>query len=254
MEVQTVKIKADEAVATVTLHRPREYNALSHQMAQDLIDCLNKMECEDSIRAVILTGGEEVFCAGMDLKEVLRLEEQKLEEHFLFFLKLYLRICDFKKPTVAAVSGLALGGGFNMALLCDIIVASETAIFAHPEVKYGFNPFVEPLARRIGLAKTRELTMTGEPIGAKEAFQLGMVNALVPPDKLWSKTHAIAEMLASRPLQAVQAIKRACDVIPRLDRRAALEFEFEKAVRLFTSTETKNLIDQFFVQRRFKEK
>jgi len=246
----TIQIKADEAVATITLHRPREYNALSHQMAQELMECLSLMEGEDSIRVVILTGGDEVFCAGMDLKEVLRLEESKLEEHFLFFLKLYLHICDFGKPTVAAVSGLALGGGFNMALLCDIIVASETAIFAHPEVKYGFNPFVEPLARRIGLAKARELSLTGEPIGAKEAFQLGMVSAVEPPERFWGKAQAMATMLASRPLQAVQAVKRACDVIPRLDRRAALEYEFEKAVRLFTSRETKQLIDQFFVQRR----
>jgi len=92
--------------------------------------------------------------------------------------------------------------------------------------------------------------MTGEPIGAREAYQLGMVNAVVPPEKLWSHAQTMAGMLASRPPQAVEAIKRACDVIPRLDRRAALEYEFEKAVRLFTSRETKQLIEQFFVRRK----
>jgi len=145
VEYQTIQVKVDAGVAKITLHRPREYNALSHGMACDLVDCLDEMEKEKAVRAVILTGGEEVFCAGMDLKEVLRLDEKLREEHFLFFMKLYLRICDFGKPTIAAVSGVALGGGFNIALLCDIIVASETAIFAHPEVSTASIPSWSPL-------------------------------------------------------------------------------------------------------------
>ena len=142
-------------------------------------------------------------------------------------------LLDYDKILITAVSGIAFGGGFNLALMGDIIIASESAIFGHPEIKYGFNPLLTPLVARIGMARSKELTLMGEPIGAQEAYNIGLVNKVVAPEKFKSEVWSWARHLASRSPEVVRALKRSFDVVSRLDAKAALEYELEMTAMLF---------------------
>jgi len=146
------------------------------------------------------------------------------------------------KPVIAAVGGIALGGGFNLAVLCDLIIASESAIFGHPELRFGMNPLLDPLRRAVGLAKAKQIIMMGEPIGAKEALKLGFVNKVAPPERFMAVAESYAQELTKRPPSALQAIKRASDVVPRLDKRTALAYELEVTALLFSRSESRELI------------
>ena len=177
MTYKTILVTREKGYAVVTLNRPGEMNALSERMRNELADCFDNLERDDSVSAVLLTGGDEVFSAGMDVKELAAtLFEGEVSDFIASMIRYLNKIYTFKKPVVAAVSGIALGGGFNLATVCDLIVASETAIFGHPELKFGLNPLFDPLRRIVGTRKAKEITMLGEPIGAKEALRIGLVN------------------------------------------------------------------------------
>ena len=142
-------------------------------------------------------------------------------------------LLDQDKILITAVSGIAFGGGFNLALMGDIIIASESAIFAHPEIKYGFNPLLTPLVSRIGIARTKELALRGDPIGAQEACEIGLVNRVVEPERFREEVYKCAQQLVNRSPEVVRAIKRSLDVVSSLDAKAALEYEFEMTAMLF---------------------
>jgi enoyl-CoA hydratase/carnithine racemase len=142
-------------------------------------------------------------------------------------------LLDQDKILISAVSGIAFGGGFNLALLGDMIIASESAIFAHPEIKYGFNPLLTPLVSRIGLARARDLALRGDPIGAREAHEIGLVNRVVVPERFRDEVMDCAGQLVGRSPEVVKAIKRSLAVVSRLDAKAALEYELEMTAMLF---------------------
>ncbi len=145
---------------------------------------------------------------------------------------------------VAAVMGIALGGGFNLALACDFIIASETAIFAHPEVKFGLNPIFDPLWRRVGIARAKQLAMTGEPIGAVEAERIGLVNQVLPPEKVMEAARDLAGKLARKSPKVLSMIKRISDLVPRLDRHSAVEYEVELSALLLSYDETRQKLSE----------
>jgi enoyl-CoA hydratase/carnithine racemase len=151
----------------------------------------------------------------------------------------------FKKPVIAAVGGIALVGGFNLAVVCDLIVASESAIFGHPEMKFGLSPFFDPLQRIVGVAKAKEMAMLGEPIGAIEAMRIGIVNKIAPPSKFLDEAKKMASELSKRSSKTLEAIKRISDIVPRLDKRAAMEYEYEVSALLFSRSERKEYMRKF---------
>ena len=245
MDYKTILITKEDGYAIVTLNRPNEMNALSREMRYELEDCFHTFERDQSVRVVILTGGDYVFSAGMDIKELAALPDGDIDDYFATMISYLQKIYSFKKPVIAAVGGIALGGGFNLATVCDMIVASETAIFGHPELKFGLNPLLDPLRRIVSMAKAKEITMLGEPIGAQEALRIGLVNKVAPPERYMEEATAIARELATRSSKALEAIKRISDIVPRLDRNSALEHEFEISALLFSRSERKEYMKTF---------
>jgi enoyl-CoA hydratase/carnithine racemase len=253
-EFREIKLEKERGYAVVTLNRPSEMNALSRTMRLDLERFFQCLDEDESVRAVILTGGDYVFSAGIDIKEMEALPDGEIDDYFRSIIRYLQRIYQFKKPVIAAVGGIALGGGFNLALVCDIIIASESAIFGHPELKFGLNPLFDPLSRIVGISKAKEITMLGEPIGAIEALRIGLVNKVALPDRFMHEARLMAGELAKRSAKAVEAVKRISDVVFRLDKGSALEYEFETSALLFSRAERKECMKAFMEELKRKKK
>ncbi len=254
MNYRTIHVSRQEGYAVVTLNRPKEMNALTREMKKELEACFIELEGDESVHAVVLTGGEYVFSAGMDLNEMAALTEDQVDDYFKAIIRYLQKIYTFPKPVIAAVGGIALGGGFNLASVCDMIVASESAIFGHPELKFGLNPLFGPLSRIVGMAKAKEITMLGEPIGAKEALRIGLVNKVASPDTFMEEAKTIARELAKRLPRAIEAVKKVSDVVPRLDRKSALEHEFEISALLFSRSESRDNMSKVLEEMKKKKK
>ena len=238
-------VTREEGYAIVQMNNPSELNALTQTMRSELEDAFSTLEEDDAVRAVVLTGGDYVFCTGLDIKELTDLPDGEVDDYFRSIIKYLQKIYLFKKPVIAAVGGIALGGGFNLAVVCDLIVASESAIFGHPEMKFGLSPLFDPLQRIVGVAKAKEMAMLGEPIGAHEAMRIGIVNKVAPPDQFMGEAKKMALELTKRSAKALEAVKRISDIVPRLDKRAALEYEYEIGALLFSRAERKEYMRQF---------
>jgi enoyl-CoA hydratase/carnithine racemase len=247
MGYSLINVEIENHIAVVEMNRKKELNTLSRTMIRELVSAFASFVQEDSnINLVVLTGGDECFSAGLDLKEVPDLNGDDSARYFRLYLDLYTRLIDYEKILITAVSGIALGGGLNLALMGDIIIASESAIFGHPEVKYGFNPLITPLVSRIGMARSKELTLRGDPIGAIEAHNIGLINRVVPPERFREEVMAWARQLEKRPKEAVLALKRSYDVVSRLDAKAAIEYELEiSAMLLNVRTSVRKEMKQF---------
>ncbi|MCX5835128.1 MAG: enoyl-CoA hydratase/isomerase family protein [Deltaproteobacteria bacterium] len=254
MTYKTILVSRQEGYAVVTLNRPKEMNALTREMKKELEACFIELEGDESVRAVVLTGGEYVFSAGMDLNEMTALMEDEIDDYFEAIIRYLQKIYTFQKPVIAAVGGIALGGGFNLASVCDMIVASESAIFGHPELKFGLNPLFGPLSRIVGMAKAKEITMLGEPIGAKEALRIGLVNKVASPESFMEEAKTIAKELAGRLPRAIEAVKKVSDVVPRLDRKSALEHEFGISALLFSRSESRENMKKMLEDMKRKKK
>ena len=149
MTFRTILVEKKTGYAIVTLHRPGEMNALSCEMRMELEDCFTRLEEDHEVRVIILTGGDYVFSAGMDLKEMSGIPDAEIRDYFLSITRYLKKIYGCRKPVIAVVGGIALGGGFNLATVCDLIIASESAIFGHPELRFGINPLFNPLRQII---------------------------------------------------------------------------------------------------------
>jgi enoyl-CoA hydratase/carnithine racemase len=245
MTYKTIIIEKKEGYAIITMHRPAEMNALSREMRSELEKSFIRLEEDREVRCIILTGGDYVFSAGLDLKELSALPDTEIKDYFRTITKYLKIIYTCKKPVIAAVGGIALGGGFNLVTFCDLIIASESAIFGHPELKFGLNPLFNPLRQIVGMSKAKEITMLGEPIGAREAMRIGLVNKVSAPEKLMYESESMARELASRDPEAVEAVKRISDITPRLDKASALDLELDVETLLFSSTERKAHLEEF---------
>ncbi len=244
MEFKYLLLAPKDGYTIVQLNRPDEMNAISQKMMDELKLAFRYLEEDPAVRVVLITGGELVFSAGHDLKEIINLKDEEIGPYFRRMIDYLSLVYTFTKPLIAAVGGIALGGGFNLVLACDLIVASESAIFSHPELRLGINPLFDPLRRVVGLAKAKLIAMRGEAIGAKEGEKLGFVSAVAEPENFMQLAESYAKDLAIRPPLALQAIKRASDVVPRLDRKSALEYELEISELLFSRPETRECFRQ----------
>ncbi len=209
MSYEFVKTERLGKIFLVTLNRPRVYNAVHEPMHHELASVWDDFANDTNLWVAVLTGaGEKAFCAGNDLKATASEGRAKLPESG--FLGLTQRF-DLDKPIIAAVNGFAMGGGFETALSCDIIIASEIAKFALPEVKVGFIAAaggVQRLSRYIGRLAAHEMIMTGRRVNASEALQLGIVNTVVPHSDLLEEAMFKAEEIASVSPSAIKATKR----------------------------------------------
>lgn len=226
---QTLRYSEDGAVATIRLHRPEKKNSLNAEMRCEMATVLSELARNSSIRALIVTGGEEIFCAGADIGEMGGPPSAESSyRHARDFQILFDQVESLPQPVIAAVSGYALGGGCELALAADFRIASETARFGLPEIKIGAFPGgggTQRLTRLIGVAKAKEMIFTGEPITAHEALAAGLVTKVVPAGNCLETATRLAAKLAALPRLALQASKMLINRSRDVDLATGLEFE-----------------------------
>jgi 2-(1,2-epoxy-1,2-dihydrophenyl)acetyl-CoA isomerase len=233
MSYETIQLEMHEAVAVITLNRPASLNALTTEVGRDFQAAVGEVQ-QLGARAVVLTGAGRAFCAGGDLREMQRIAERegKVEAFFDEPLRLLneciLLIRRVPLPFIAAVNGAASGGGCNLALACDFVIAGESARFNQAFIKIGLSPdcggtFILP--RLVGWKRATQLMMTGEVVGADRALEMGMINAVIPDDQLLARALAMAEKLAQAPTAALGRIKELLEASATNDYGGQLELE-----------------------------
>jgi enoyl-CoA hydratase len=210
--MDSLKIVREGALAVITIDREKALNALSSIVMAELVLAAAEVEGDPSVRVVALTGaGAKAFVAGADISEMAQMTAEQAASFVKNGSRVGTAIETSKKPWIAAVNGFAFGGGCELALCCDFIYASESAAFGQPEVKLGVIPGLggtQRLARRVGVAKAKELCMTGDTIDAKEALRIGLADAVVPAAELMPKVAKLAERIAANGPHAVAEVKR----------------------------------------------
>jgi enoyl-CoA hydratase len=231
---QNILVERQGAVGIVTLNRPQALNALNAALVAEIGRALDALEADDAIGAIVLTGNEKAFAAGADIKEMAdKTYMQAYQEDFI--TKGWERVAQCRKPVIAAVGGFALGGGCEVAMMCDIVIAAENARFGQPEINLGTMPGAggtQRLPRFIGKAKAMDLCLTGRMMDAAEAERLGLVSRIVPADKLLEEAVAVAEKIASMSRPIAMLVKEA--VNRAFETSLAEGVRFER--RLFHST------------------
>src|SRR5436305_3557428 len=233
MSYETIQLEMRGEVAVITLNRPLALNALTVAMGHEFRSAMNEA-LESGARAIVLTGAGRAFCAGGDLREMQKMadKEGRLEAFFdepLTLIHECVRLIrEAPVPVIAAVNGLATGGGCNFALACDIVLAAETAQFNQAFIKIGLTPdcggtFILP--RLVGTKRATELLMTGDMVDSRRAAEMGMVNRTVADEELMTEALALAERLASAPTNALASIKRLIEQSETSDYNAQLELE-----------------------------
>ncbi len=240
-----------DGVALVTLDRPKVLNALDFAMIAELTDTLEALDRDSACRAIVITGsGERAFAAGADVRELAIQTPASLlaDDHF----HRWERIKRIRKPLIAAVRGFALGGGCELAMTCDLIVASEDAQFGQPEIRLGVIPGAggtQRLTRAIGKAKAMDMVLTARPMGALEAESHGLVTRVVPAAETVSVALELGAAIAAMPPLAVIAAKQAVNRAEELPLEAGLEFERRSFYGLFASEDQKEGMAAFTEKR-----
>lgn len=211
MEFKNTLCEKAEGVATIVINRPEVRNALNEQTILELLSRLEDAEKDDNVRVIVITGtGDRAFCSGLDLNIIRGVSPIRATENSRIGQNLCNRIEALPKPVIAAVNGFALGGGCELAMACDIRIASENAQMGQTEINIGLLPGwggTQRLPRYVGKAIAKEMIFTGKRIDAKTAERLGLVNAVVPPDQLMTKVKELALELAGKPPIAIRLNK-----------------------------------------------
>ena len=209
MAYETLIVETTDAVTLIRLNRPEALNALNSQLLSELTTALDQAEADDGVRCLVLTGSDRAFAAGADIKEM---SDKTYAQMFAsdFFGAFARRMEQFRKPVIAAVAGYALGGGCELAMLCDFVIAAETAKFGQPEINLGVAPGIggtQRLTRFVGKSKAMDMILTARMMDAAEAERSGLVSRVVAPDKLIEEAIAAATKIASQSPLAVMMNK-----------------------------------------------
>lgn len=247
--MSTVLLQIDEHIATVTINKPQVLNALSTEVLTDLNKTLDEIEKAENVYAVIITGaGEKSFVAGADIAEMKDKNKEQAAEYGAFGNKVFSRIENFRCPVIAAINGFALGGGCELAMSCDIRIASNKARFAQPETGLGITPGfggTQRLARLIGAGRAKELIYTCRQVKADEALSIGLVNAVTEPEKLMEEAIRMAKQIAANAPIAVRYAKQAINEGLQTDMQGGIAIEVEKFSRCFVTEDQKMAMDCF---------
>ncbi|MEX2547773.1 MAG: enoyl-CoA hydratase-related protein [Chloroflexota bacterium] len=241
-----------EGVALVTLDRPEVLNALDYQTLGELVEALESLDRDESVRCVVITGaGDRAFAAGADIKEMADATPVTLTVANNFAR--WERLRRIRVPLIAAVRGFALGGGCELAMACDMVVAADDATFGQPEIKIGIMPGAggtQRLTRALGKAKAMEMILTGRNLSASEALERGLVSQVVAREETVPSALTLASEVASMPPLAVRAAKEAVNRAYELSLEAGLEFERRNFFLLFASEDQKEGMRAFMEKRK----
>jgi enoyl-CoA hydratase len=250
---ETILVERRERVAIVTINRPEKRNALNIQTRAEGAAVLDELRDDDSVRVVVFTGaGDKAFIAGADIAEFAG--RTALSQRAIMLERgLFNAIDTFPKPVIAMVNGYCLGGGCELALACDIRIASDTASFGQPEINLGIIPGgggTQRLPRLVGEGKAMEMILTGEIINAQEAFRLGIANHVVPADQLETKTMEVANRIAEKSPIALRLAKEAVKVASRSNLDEGLRREVDLFALCFSSEDKDEGVKAFLEKRK----
>ena len=250
MAYQTILVERRSRVGLITLNRPEALNALNAALVAELNAALDEFEADSGIGCVVLTGSDRAFAAGADIKEMSGRSFSEVMAND--FIAPWERISRCRKPVIAAVAGYALGGGCEVAMMCDFIIAAESAKFGQPEIKIGVIPGsggTQRLARFIGKAKAMDLCLTGRMMGAAEAEHCGLVSRVVPNADLLTEAMRAAEQIANLSLPSVMTAKEAVNRAFETTLAEGVRFERRVFQALFATEDQKEGMEAFIAKR-----
>ena len=254
MDYENIKVAVADGILRLTIDRPKVLNALNAQTVGEIHRAFQEARDDDAVRAVIVTGGgEKAFVAGADINELAAQTPISGKETAQRGQEVLQFIERFPKPVIAAVNGFALGGGCELALACDFIYASEHAKFGQPEVKLGIIPGfggTQRLARRVGIAKAKELCMTGDMVDAAEALRIGLADAVWPAGELIAKARDVAGRIAANGPLAVAEVKRLVQLGQSTTLEHALALEQQAFGLLFSTADQREGMTAFLAKPR----
>jgi enoyl-CoA hydratase len=251
MAYETLLLTKENGFALIQINRPQALNALNSLVIKDLYNALFEMDHDDEMKCSIITGNEKAFAAGADIKEMADKNGKQMFNDNQF--ESFYKIRTIKKPIIAAVNGFALGGGCELVMACDMIIASETAKFGQPEINLGVIPGMggsQRLTRAVGKYRAMELLLTGDMFSAEDALKWGLINKVVPSEFLLEEAKSLAKKIAGKPMIAVQIAKEMICKAYDLSLREGLEYERRKFADLFDTEDQKEGMKAFVEKRK----
>nr|WP_094605702.1 short-chain-enoyl-CoA hydratase [Sporomusa silvacetica] len=249
-----VLYQTDNGIGMITLNRPKALNALNSGLLKELDSLLDEIAQDDNVKVVIITGsGDKAFVAGADISEMQSMSALAGRTFGKFGQAIFSKLENIPQPVIAAVNGFALGGGCELAMACDIRIASEKAKFGQPEVSLGIVPGfggTQRLSRLIGKGRAKELLYTADIVDAQEAYRLGLVNIIAPADELISTAKALAEKILSRAQVPVQLCKAAVNTGMDTDLESGIAYEAEVFGLCFATADQKEGMTAFVGKRK----
>jgi enoyl-CoA hydratase len=247
---QYIRVEREARVGLVRLHRPEVRNALSPDLLRELADALHALDADDTIGCLLLTGGDGVFAAGADIRGMA--EMSAIDMLAADWMERWASIRRIRKPLVAAINGYALGGGCELAMMCDILIAGENATFGQPEVNLGVIPGAggtQRLTRAVGKVRAMELILTGRSFSAQEALVMGLINRVTPPEATLTEAMAMAKTIAEKPALAVRLAKESILKSLETPLEEGLDAERRLFALLFASSDQKEGMRAFLEKR-----
>jgi enoyl-CoA hydratase len=253
LEYEFLQYAREDGICTVTVNRPAALNALNERVINEVYELFKQIEADPDVRVVIITGSGKAFVAGADVGEM-RTQSSVQIAHFVAAMRRAGDlIYSLSKPVIAAINGFALGGGCELAMCCDLRIASEGARFGQPEINLGVIPGfggTQRLARLVGVARAKELIYTGDMIDAKTALAMGLVNKVVPPENLMPEARALAQKMLSKSSIALSLAKKAINSGLEANLATGLDLEGECFALSFTTEDQKEGMAAFIEKRR----
>lgn len=257
MRLKTLSLRKEDGILIIAISRPQVLNAINSQVLRELDNALTQAESDEEIRVIIITGsGKKAFTVGADINELKHIDTiSKFREHLRLGHRVLNKIEHLKKPVIAAINGYALGGGCELAMACDVTIASENAVFSQLELNLGFLPGwggTQRLPRLVGQSKAKEMIFTGEMISAYEAERIHLVNKVVPEENLMIEAKNLAKKLCEKPQVALKLAKELINRSGITSLTSGLLYEFKRNILLFEKGECTERLFRFLEKQKTK--
>ncbi|HHV76369.1 MAG TPA: enoyl-CoA hydratase/isomerase family protein [Syntrophothermus lipocalidus] len=253
MELKTMLYEKESGIGIITFNRPKVLNAISPDTLDELIYLMSEIESDDEVKCVIITGGSRAFAAGADIAYMAKVDPVECERVMAKFHQAFNSVADLSKPVIAAIAGLAFGGGCELALACDIRIAAEGTKLGFPEVNLGIFPAAggtQRLTRLVGIGWAKDMIMTGDPIDAETAFKIGLVTRVVKPEDLMDEAKKLAMKLAAKAPITTRVAKQCLNNSISTDLSSGLAFEQKAVAFLFSTEDAKEGLNAFIEKRK----